>query len=128
MMILIRGPTDVGRVPDPYMQALLHERLAQLSDGEPNVPDVHGELFVVEPGDTSRDIEVSIQFPILTNAVDGSRHGELDFQPNCDVIEDHKSFYEMVFAVKETLIYRKCLMRGPSLNERDDEAADFDGL
>ncbi len=98
-MIFIRGPTDLSRIDDPQLRQLIWLRITQLADGDVYDPERHGELFVVEPGDSAEDVERAVGFPILTNVVDGSRYGEPDFAPCCEVIEEHASAYEMVYAV-----------------------------
>jgi len=100
-MIRIRGPTDVSTISDPDLRSLVELRLSQLSDGESYDPDRHGELFVVEPHEGADAIESAIGFPVLTNPIDGTRYGDVDFTPASEVIESHATAFEVVFATDD---------------------------
>ena len=100
-MIFIRGPTDLPRIADPQLRQLIWLRMTQLADEDVFDPDRHGELHVVEPGDTAGDVEFAVSFPILSNVVDGSRWGEIDFSPCCDVIEEYPWGYAMAVSLSD---------------------------
>ena len=100
-MIYIRAPSDLTRIDDPQLRELIWLRMTQLADGDVYSSDRHGELHVVEPGDVAEDVEFAVSFPILSNVVDGTRWGEIDYAPCCDVIEEHPSAIEMVFSVSD---------------------------
>jgi len=96
-MLRIRGPAEVGRIVDPMLSRLVAERFAQICDGEPYDPDVHGEMIVVEPGDTLESLERESGLPIATNPFDDSRFPDPDFVPVCEYLEEHAVAYEATF-------------------------------
>jgi hypothetical protein len=100
-VIPIRGPTDLSRIDDPQLRRLIWLRITQLADEDVYDPERHGELFVVEPGDQAEDVEVAVDFPITTNVIDGARYGDPEFLPLWEVIEEHATCFEMVFAVND---------------------------
>ena len=96
-MLTIRDPTDADRIGDPSVRSLVRRRLAEVLDGEPYQPDIHGDFVVVEPGDTAAALEEATGTPILTNPFDGSRFPAPEFAPVCEFIEDHGGCYEAYF-------------------------------
>jgi hypothetical protein len=100
-VIFIRAPSDLNRISDQQLRRLLLLRMAQLADGDVFDPDRHGELHVVEPGDVAEDVEYGVNFPILSNVVDGTRWGETDYSPCCDFIHEHPTSFELVFSVSD---------------------------
>jgi hypothetical protein len=94
-MIRIRGPTDLPCIDDPDLRSLVELRLSQLQSDEHHDPDF--EIFVVEPGENIDRIERAVEFPILTNPIDGTHYGQDDFTPVSDLIESHPTSYELVF-------------------------------
>ena len=96
-MLLIRGPDQARRISDPDIRRLVEQRFAEVCDGEPYDPDVHGEMMVVEPGDTLQSLEGGSGVPIATNPFDDSRFPDPDFVPVCEYLEDHSRCYEMMF-------------------------------
>ena len=96
-MIRIRGPDQVRRISDPDIRRLVEERFAEICNGEPYDPEVHGEMVVVEPGDTLQSLEGESSVPIATNPFDDSRFPDPDFVPVCEYLEEHSRCFEMVF-------------------------------
>jgi hypothetical protein len=83
--------------PDPAMRQLLAERLsfyAQYDDLE------LGELFkliLIEPGDTLEELDAEFNGGLLTNHYLGRRIGDEGFRPCFETLEEHPTFFDMVF-------------------------------
>lgn len=82
-MIVLRDPLLVGSIPDPNIRFLVEQRFTEITDGEAYDADIHGYFVVVELGDSVSALEQEIGCPILA--------------PCFEVLEEHPSFYEMVF-------------------------------
>lgn len=100
-MIRIRGPDQVRRIDDPDIRRLVEQRFAEICNGEPYDPEIHGEMIVVEPGDTLASLEGKSGCPIQTNPFDDVRYGDPDFAPVFEALEDHAGCYEMVFVLSD---------------------------
>ena len=96
-MLVIRGPTDAGRIHDTEIRRLVEERFAQVCAGEPYDPEVHGEMIVVEPGDTLQSLERESGVPIASNPFDDTHFPDPDFVPVCEYLEEHSHCYELMF-------------------------------
>ena len=96
-MIRIRGPDEARRIEDPDIRRLVQQRFAEVCNGEPYDPDVHGEMIVVEPGDTLQSLETESGVAIASNPFDDSRFPDPDFVPVCEYLEEHSHCYEMMF-------------------------------
>ena len=96
-MIRIRGPDQARRISDPDIRRLVQQRFAEVCNGEPYDPDVHGEMIVVEPGDTLRSLEGESSVPVATNPFDDCCFPDPDFVPVCEYLEEHPHCYEMMF-------------------------------
>ena len=96
-MIRIRGPDQARRIDDPDIRRLVQQRYAEVCNGEPYDADIHGEMAVVEPGDTLATVEGQSGVPIASNPFDDSRFPDPDFVPVCEYLEEHSHCYEMMF-------------------------------
>jgi hypothetical protein len=96
-MIRIRGPDQARRISDPDIRDLVVQRFAEVCNGEQYDPDVHGEMVVVEPGDTLQSLEGESGVPIASNPFDGVRFPDPDFAPVCEYLEEHSRCFEMTF-------------------------------
>ena len=96
-MLFIRGPDEARRIADPDVRRLVEERFAQVLAGEPYDPDVHGEMVVVESGDTLQSLEGESGIPIASNPFDDVRYPDPDFVPVCEYLEEHPHCYEVLF-------------------------------
>ena len=56
-MRFIRGPDQARRIDDTEIRQLVEQRFAEICAGEPYDYDAHGEMIVVEPGDTLASLE-----------------------------------------------------------------------
>ena len=88
-MLKIQNLSQLNLVTDADIQDLLRLHFHQL--------DMNASILIVEPGDTSEDIEEELGFPILTNLFDDVRFPDPDFVPCFEALEDHGGCYEMLF-------------------------------
>ena len=83
-MIRIRGPDQVRRIDDLDIRRLVQQRFAEVCNGERYDDEVHGEMLVVEPGDTLASLEGESGVAIASNPFDDSRFPDPDFVPVCE--------------------------------------------
>jgi len=100
-MIRIRGPDEASRIGDPDIRQLVERRFHEICAGEPYDRDVHGEMIVVEPGDSLCDLENETGLPIATNPFDDVRFPDPAFTPVCEALEEHAACYEMTFILTD---------------------------
>ena len=96
-MIILRDPQQLSQVVQPDIKAFLRRRFHDICDPEPYDPDEHGFFILVEPGDTSEQIESDTGYSLLKSLFNGTVYGEADFTPDFEYLEDHGSFCEAVF-------------------------------
>jgi hypothetical protein len=75
----------------------IEERMAHMAQDEPFDPDIHGQIVVVEEGDSLDALSSVICFDILTNSFTGLRFGDSGFEPTFEVLEESPDCYELVF-------------------------------
>ena len=90
-MLILKSPSSFDFITDPDILRLVKLRHSQLGD------EMFGSLIIVEIGDTVEDIEKEIGFSILTNLFDNVRFPDPDFVPCFEALEDHGTFYEILF-------------------------------
>src|SRR5687767_7571846 len=95
-MLIVTSPQVAMGIADPDVRQLVWTRFNQITDGEVYDYDRHGELLVVEPGDTVAALEEESGCPILHNPFDDTRFGDPDFSPMFEAIEEHPGCYEIV--------------------------------
>ena len=94
-VFVVTSPQLALGIEDPDVRRLVWTRFHQITDGEAYDYDRHGELIVVEPGDSVADLEEASGCPLLHN-YEGTRFGDPEFVPALEAIEDHWGCYEMV--------------------------------
>ncbi len=62
----------------------------------------HARFVVFEPGSRPCWLEATLGFDIFLNAGDGTRHGDLDFTPGWEWIEDHGHCFELCFVLDDS--------------------------
>jgi len=125
MMIALRNSTEITASSRVLivkgLQELLTKRVEQLTeDGDADVGEF-AHFLVVRPGDTPFDVETELGFSILTNLVDGARHGSPDFEPSWEWIMRHGGWFELVYVLSDDGF-------GWVVFIQDDEATDADLL
>ena len=99
-MIVIRDPTAVSLIPDPYTRTIVEQRFTQLCEGSDDPYDAEqlGYMIVVQPGDTVAALEADSGCPILHNFFDPEiRYGNPEFVHSAEAIEDHGCCYELTY-------------------------------
>lgn len=101
-MIVLRDPSDLPRIANPAIWELVELRFRQLiSPDGPDAPDADGCFIVVEAKDAVSEIEQAAGYPILTGLFDDLYYTDPDFQPSCEIFEEHRNehicIYEMVY-------------------------------
>ena len=90
-MLQIQNLSQLNSITDPEILKLVKLRHDQLGD------ELFGSAIIIEAGDSISDIEEEIGFFVMTNLFDDVRYPDPDFVPCFEVLEDHGTFYEMLF-------------------------------
>ena len=90
-MLILKSPSSFDSITDPDILRLVKLRHSQLGY------EMFGSVIILEAGDSLSDIEEEIGFSILTNLFDDVRYPDLDFVPCFEALEDHGTFYEILF-------------------------------
>ena len=90
-MLKIQNLSQLNLITDPNILKLVKMRHDQLGD------EMFDSVIIIEAGDSISDIEQEIGFSILTNLFDNVRFPDPDFVPCFEALEDHGTFYEMLF-------------------------------
>ena len=90
-MLILKSPSSIDSITDPDILKLVKLRHDQLGD------EMFDSVIIIEAGDSLSDIEQEIGFSILTNLFDDVRFPDPDFVPSCEALEDHGTFYEILF-------------------------------
>lgn len=100
-MLFVTGPHIAKKIADAGIRQLVTRRYGEICNGEPYDPEIHGEMIIAEPGDTLISLEEHSGCPIASNLFDDSRFPDPDFVPDCEIIEEHATCYEMVFILND---------------------------
>ena len=90
-MLILKSSSSFDSITDPDILKLVKLRHSQLGD------ELFGSVIVVESCDSISDIEKEIGFSILTNLFDDKRYPDPDYVPCFEVLEDHGTFYVILF-------------------------------
>ena len=58
-------------------------------------------FIVFEQGDTIKELDAALGFPITTNRFDGIRFGQPGFMPCWEAIEEHTLWFECVYVLSD---------------------------
>lgn len=94
-MLTIRDSVSVSLITGPDIRELIDQRFIEMSEGEDYEVDL--QVIVVEVADSVESLEKESGCPILHNLCDDTQFGHPGFRPSFEVLEEHASFYEMVF-------------------------------
>ena len=78
-MIVLRDHQQLTQVAQPEIKDFLRQRFHDICDPEPYDPDEHGFFILIEPGDTSEQIESDTGYSLLKSLFNGSEYGDPDF-------------------------------------------------
>jgi hypothetical protein len=90
-MLILKSPSSFDSITDLDILKLVKMRHDQLGD------EMFDSVIILESCDSISDIEKEIGFSILTNLFDNVRFPDPDYVPCFEVLEDHGTFYEMLF-------------------------------
>jgi hypothetical protein len=82
--------------PDQELVQLLRNRLAFYAEYEEPLAGLF-KLILIEPGDTLADLDGEFNGGFLINHFSGRRFGDDGFRPCFETLEEHPTFYDMVF-------------------------------
>ena len=83
------------------IRELIAKRMSQLGQNhEGDLGDVV-HFIIIEPGDQMSVIEKAVGFSLLVNLVDGTTLGDDDFVPSFEWLQDHGSFFELVYLLTD---------------------------
>jgi hypothetical protein len=100
-MLIVRYLAVAASIADPDVRRLVTRRYGEICNGETYDYDRHGQLIVVEPGDTTKALEQESGCRILRSLFDEVRFGDPDFAPSFEALEEHPGCYEMVFILND---------------------------
>ena len=100
-MLVVTSPLMAEGIADPDVRRLVTRRYGEICNGETYDYDRHGQLIVVEPGDTTKALEQESGCRILRSLFDDARFGDPEFAPSFEVLEEHPGCYEMVFILND---------------------------
>lgn len=97
-MIVLRDPSNVSAIEHAEIRTLSLRRFEMLA---PYDPETMGYFIVTEPGDTVAVLNGQLGFDILSNRRDGIRFDQPGFNPAFEILEEHRSCYEMVIVFSD---------------------------
>jgi len=53
------------------------------------------EVIIVEPGDSVKELDAALGFPIMVNRASGIRYGDPGFLPSWEYLDEHQNWYEL---------------------------------
>jgi hypothetical protein len=83
--------------PDQALCQLLIDRLTFYAEYEDLELSELFKLILIEPGDTLADLDAEFNGRLLVNHFSGRRFGDDGFRPCFETLEEHTTFYDMVF-------------------------------
>lgn len=97
-MLVIRDLKLNDAISHPELRFVLQQRFTMLSE---DGPDVCAYFILLEVGDSLAALNQQLGFSILHNRFDGKHCDDPDFIPSWEILEEHASFYEMVFVLSD---------------------------
>ncbi|MBA3527431.1 MAG: hypothetical protein H0T82_11010 [Sphingomonas sp.] len=80
--------------------------------------DGHARFVVFEPGDRPCWLEDAMGFSVFQNIASGAWHGDPDFTPGWEWIEDHGHCWEMAFQLTDDLTHAVIVVNAPGVCRR----------
>lgn len=88
---------EIDHHEDPAVARLLADHLQYVSEYDDAETTEYLAVIAVEPGDTLQGLDLALDHQLLANLYSGKRYGENGFAPCFETLEEHESFYEMLF-------------------------------
>lgn len=102
-MLVLRDMNTIAAITDPVLLQLIERRIQEINECCPWDAEELGPMVVVEPGDTSDDLQAIMGFSILEGIFDDSQFGDEDFSPSFEFAEAHGDhLYELVYIVSDS--------------------------
>jgi hypothetical protein len=100
-MIMFNSITDIEQFYQIEIRQHILESIAKFTNGAPYEPSIYGRFVLVEPGDTTTEIEAATACQIIFERFNNSRYGDAIFQPSFEWLVEYPSFYEAVFVLSD---------------------------
>lgn len=103
-MMILTHPSQLPAVKWEDIKSILMQRFHELSSPSPSPyqPQEQGYFILVEPGDTDEKLAAETGYAITKDIINDSQYGDSDFSPNFEYLEDHGSFYEVVYVLTDS--------------------------
>lgn len=88
---------EIDRNTDPAVRRLLADHLHYVSEYDDAETTEYLTVIAVEPGDSLQTLDLALDHQLLVNLYSCKRYGEDGFAPCFETLEEHGSFYEMLF-------------------------------
>ena len=92
---------EIEENPDQAISRLLTRHLQFGTEYDHEDADELLTVFVIEPGDTPRTIDAAMAGGFLVNHYSGRRFGEDGFAPCFETLEEHPTFFHMLFILSD---------------------------
>jgi hypothetical protein len=100
-VLVVTSPLIARGIADPDVRRLVTRRYEEICVGETYDYDRHGQLIVIEPGDTVEALERESGCRILHNLFDDCHFGDPTFSPSFEALEEHVGCYELAFILSD---------------------------
>lgn len=102
-MVIVTDRTQITGIADIQLRQLIELRIQGIEECCDWDSNELGPFIIVEPGDTSTDLDAAMGFSILDGALDESRFGDDRFTPSFEFAECHYGYlYELVYIVSDS--------------------------
>lgn len=88
---------EIQEAPDPAVGRLLADHLRYVNEYDDAETTDYLTVIVVESEDNLQALDLALDHELLTNLYSGKRYGDDGFAPCFETLEEHPSFYEMLF-------------------------------
>ncbi len=101
-MLILRDPSQLANVINPEIRDLLQQRFREICDPEPYDPEMHGQFFLVQPGDSAESLAEETGINLFGSLFDEAVFGDPDFTPYFEYLIDNGSSFEAVFILTDS--------------------------
>lgn len=100
-MLSLRDPSDVSKVEDRSIRALISRRIDELLQFGDYELEEMGYFVVIQAGDSIDAIEQEHGIWITRGLFSEARFGDDEFAPCFECLEEHPSCFELVFILND---------------------------
>ena len=102
-MVIVTDRNQITDIADKQLRQLIELRIQGIEECCDWDAAELGPFIIVEPGDSTSDLEDAMGFSILAGALDDSRFGDDSFTPSFEFVECHHDYlYELVYIVSDS--------------------------